>query len=584
MPADENSTIAANRPENGASDGAVRLLRLADLAAELENHRIEAEARDLAGRIAEGRFYVACIGQFKRGKSTLINVLIGDPVLPVGFTPITAIPTVVRFGKRRRARIQVQDGSSRDINVSDLGQYVSEECNPENVKGVRGAEVFVPSPLLAGGMCFVDTPGLGSVFTGNTAATQAFIPHIDAALVVIGAEPPLAGEELSLVESVGRQAQDLIIVLNKADRATAEERAAAASFAERQLVKRLGRQVDAVLQVSAVQQLEMRHQDQELQCDWQKLVASLQALVAKSGRQLIDSACERGITRLSEQLLAVIREEREALQRPIEVSELRIVAMKATIAQAEQSLRDLGYLFMAEQQRLSDFLVARHKAFVASVESRAREQLAEAIGPLRYGSGPAYRRRIMEKAQEITRLHLLPWLGPEQNEGEQRYRQVSRRFIDMGNEFLQKLADSGIPDLARMPNALDFETGFRVRSRFTFEDYKQVARPVSPLVWLGDFVLVAVGARSVITRRADALLQRMIEVNSTRVHSDILDRLQESRTRLEVEIRKLLHEVSRIAEQALANSKALRDQGAPVVDAALRKLDLLEQQVIDVAS
>ena len=79
----------------------------------------------------------------------------------------------------------------------------NEECNPENKKAVEAAEVFVPSTLLSSGMCFVDTPGLGSVFTGNTAATHAFIPHIDAALVVVGADPPIAGEELALVETVG---------------------------------------------------------------------------------------------------------------------------------------------------------------------------------------------------------------------------------------------------------------------------------------------------------------------------------------------------------------------------------------------
>jgi len=101
---------------------------------------------------------------------------------PVGFTPVTAVPTVIRFGNRRRARVQVEDGSWQEVNVSDLDQYVSEEFNPENTKRVRGVEVFLSSSLLAGGMCFVDTPGLGSIFTGNTAATQAFIPHIDAAL------------------------------------------------------------------------------------------------------------------------------------------------------------------------------------------------------------------------------------------------------------------------------------------------------------------------------------------------------------------------------------------------------------------
>jgi ribosome biogenesis GTPase A len=111
-------------------DGAARLLRLALLAGEMGSSRIADEARGLASRISEGRFYVACVGQFKRGKSTLINALIGDPVLPVGFTPVTAVPTVIRFGDQRKARIQVEDGSWQGVTVSDLNQYVSEECNP----------------------------------------------------------------------------------------------------------------------------------------------------------------------------------------------------------------------------------------------------------------------------------------------------------------------------------------------------------------------------------------------------------------------------------------------------------------------
>ena len=73
-------------------DGATRLLRLATLGEELGTNRVAEEARELAARISEGRFYVACIGQFKRGKSTLINALIGEPVLPVGFIPVTAVP------------------------------------------------------------------------------------------------------------------------------------------------------------------------------------------------------------------------------------------------------------------------------------------------------------------------------------------------------------------------------------------------------------------------------------------------------------------------------------------------------------
>ena len=157
-------------------DGASRLLRLGGLAQELGAEPVAQEARELAARVSEGRFYVACLGQFKRGKSTLLNALVGHEVVPAGFVPVTAVPTVLRFGNELHARVRMRDGSWRDIAIPDLKEYVTEELNPENKKAVEGAEVFVPSTLLSSGMCFVDTPGLGSVFSGNTATTQAFIP------------------------------------------------------------------------------------------------------------------------------------------------------------------------------------------------------------------------------------------------------------------------------------------------------------------------------------------------------------------------------------------------------------------------
>ena len=133
----------------------------------------------------------------------------------------------------------------------------------------------------------------------------------------------------------------------------------------------------------------------------------MQRLVEESGRQLIYSACERGLSGLSEQLLAVISEEREALQRPLEESGKRIAGMKTMIAEAERSLRELGYLFMAEQQHLSDLFVDRHKAFLAGTLPLANQEFERAIPRLRGGPGPRYRRlegEIRKLLHEVSRM------------------------------------------------------------------------------------------------------------------------------------------------------------------------------------
>jgi len=457
----------------------------------------------------------------------------------------------------------------------DLKEYVTEELNPENKKAVEGAEVFVPSPLLSSGMCFVDTPGLGSVFTGNSATTQAFIPHIDAALVVVGADPPIAGEELALVEAIGKQVQDLILIINKADRTSDPERAAAARFTREILEKRLHRPMGEVFEVSAAERMESRGPLR----DWEKLLASLHHLVEDSGRNLVRAACDRGLQRLSEQLLAIIDEDRAALQRPIEESERRIALMKETISEAERSMRELDYLFMAELHRISDLFGERHRRFFRSAWTESEREFDEELPFVPLGFGPRYRRRVMRLAQEISRRKVEPWLKPEQEEGERQYRAVALRFVEMGNNFLKKLADAGLSELTRMPHALDPERGLRVRSMFYFEDFIGTAQPASPLRWLADIILPLVGARKLIANEGRVFLRHLLEVNSSRVQNDVLNRIQDSRGRLEAEIRKLLHEISRIAVQALDRARKVKEEGAPAVESAIERLDRLEQEV-----
>jgi hypothetical protein len=330
-----------------------------------------------------------------------------------------------------------------------------------------------------------------------------------------------------------------------------------------------------VFEVSAAERMENRGPLR----DWEKLLASLHHLVEDSGRNLVRAACDRGLQRLSEQLLAIISEDRDALQRPIEESERRIELMRETINEAERSMRELNFLFMAEQQRISDLFVERHKRFFHSAWTESEKEFDEELLSVPLGFGPHYRRRVMRLAQEVSRRRVMPWLRPEQEEGERQYSAVALRFVEMGNNFLRKLAGAGLSELTRMPHALDPEKGLRVRSKFIFEDFIGTAQPPSPLRWLADIFLPLVGGRKLITKDAREFLEHLLEVNSSRVQNDVLNRIQESRERLEVEIRKLLHEVSRIAEQALDRARKVKEEGAPAVQSAIERLNRIEQDI-----
>jgi dynamin family protein len=553
-----------------------RLLRIATIAEGFNDDRIRDDARSVADRVAEGRFFVACVGQFKRGKSTLLNALVGESILPSALIPVTTVPTILRFGERCQARVRLRNGEWTDIGADDIEEYVTEARNPENRKGVAALEVFVPSPLLRAGMCFVDTPGLGSVFTGNTAATHAFLPHIDAAIVVIGADPPIAGDELTLVESVAKEVPDILFVLNKADRATEHEREVAVSFARRVLEERLRRPVPSIFEISALERLNGRGSPR----DWDQLVDRLKELVQRSGQHLVRDAADRSVRRLCAQLLTIGSEERIALIRPFEESEQRIKQLREVVSHAEQSLNDLGLLFSGEQQRLSKTLGDRRDGFLKSVRSTAHEELRSAMASLPRTHGPRYRRSAMQAAQGISRRHTMPWLEGEQQNAEKAYCQITKRFTDLANGFLAQARHLGSAEMAYLPKELESGQDFRTDSEFRFYEYIELASPASPLRYVADLLLGLVFAHSVIAADAHEFLDRLLETNSERVRNDLEHRVTESRRHLEAEIRAMLRELSAVAERALARARTAHAAGKAAVELSLQRLAAVEAELV----
>ncbi len=534
------------------------------LAEEAGAEDIVAEAAALRGRLAEGRFHVACLGQLKRGKSTLLNALVGEPVLPVGVVPVTSALTILRHGAERTARVTFGDGGSRTVDLRDVGAYVAEEHNPENAKGVAAVEVTLPSPLLASGTCLVDTPGVGSVFAGNTAVTREFLPHVDAAIVVLGADPPMSGEELAMIEVVARETRAILAVLNKADRLSASDLAEARAFAARVIAGRVGRDVP-LFEVSATERVALGPTR-----EWATFEHALEAIARTSGDELVLRAHARGLRRLADQLLADLDEQIGALTRPREASERRIEALRAAGRDAERSLRDLAPLFDAEQRALAKTFDEQRRRLLAAAPAEARAELdrgVDALGDDRH----RLRERAAELARTIAAQRVERWAAEVEPLGEALYRQATERFVALVGSVVERLGASADPDLGGLPREVVPASGFRAKRRFHFHDLLTLQEP-SVVTRLADAVRTRGALVDAVKKGAGEYLERLVSTNSARIANDLAERVQESRRGVEAELSTMLRDTVAAAERSLERAQQRHRDGERAVQAELGRL------------
>jgi len=166
---------------------------------------------------------VAILGQFKAGKSSFINSLIGRQLLPVGVIPVTTVITRIRYGPRERAVVLHYDGSTEEIPLESIEEYTSESKNPGNEKDVDLVDIELSSLDGYAGLRLVDTPGLGSVFKYHVETSKNWLPEVGAALLAISADRPLSDNDLALIRELMQYTPRIVLLLTKADLLSAEQ-------------------------------------------------------------------------------------------------------------------------------------------------------------------------------------------------------------------------------------------------------------------------------------------------------------------------------------------------------------------------
>jgi GTP-binding protein EngB required for normal cell division len=138
-------------------------------------------------------------------------------VLPVGVTPITAVPTRITFGESPEVEVSLANQNPEHFDVSRLPEFATEQLNAGNVKRVTKIVVRLPSPRLREGILFVDTPGLGSLATRGAAETLAYLPRCDLGVVLIDAGSALTQDDLHTIHLLYEAAIPATVLLSKAD-------------------------------------------------------------------------------------------------------------------------------------------------------------------------------------------------------------------------------------------------------------------------------------------------------------------------------------------------------------------------------
>lgn len=326
---------------------------------DLSDSLISTELAVVRADLAATQFTVGVFGLIKRGKSTLLNALIGREVSAMRVTPETAVPVYVSYGETPEAIVHFADGSQKHIAVEEVPTYTSQRQNPQNTRGVTYVEQQVPVGFLRNGTRLIDTPGLDDAEADEvyTERTLQELDIVDAGVVVFLSPPTVGATEMGfLTDVVSRDLKKTFLVCNMFpqhfhDKETRNE---VLNYIGRRIVeasRKAGRGGEVrVYPVCAIEAWEARQTD-DIDM-WKRsgadgLLRALENYLSDvAGKQVLEEAADR-IAKAAEMAKAEVQVRQQLLEDPAKLDTYR--------AQVDTNIRELeGQFDRAVSRTLAD--------------------------------------------------------------------------------------------------------------------------------------------------------------------------------------------------------------------------------------
>ncbi len=226
-PGGDVTPASTGQPVSGAPDLTALVGSLGAFAADTGRADLAARLEQTRARLLDPDVRVIVVGEFKQGKSKLINALVNAPACPVDDDIATSVPTSVGYAEEPSAWVvtNIEDAGQpsgatverRQVPLEDLSEYVSERGNPGNERRIVSAEVLLPRDILKGGLKLVDSPGVGGLDSSNALATLSALSSAHAVLLVSDASQEYTEPEVQFLKHAMRISPNVAAVLAKTD-------------------------------------------------------------------------------------------------------------------------------------------------------------------------------------------------------------------------------------------------------------------------------------------------------------------------------------------------------------------------------
>lgn len=343
------------------------------------------ELTTLQLRLTEGRFHLAVLGQFKRGKSTLLNALLGDDLLPTDILPVTAIPTFISYGAEVSVRIFFTNQPDATVFTPSgdksltvfLQDYVTESGNPHNQRQVARVEISHPSELLKQGVVLIDTPGIGSTLKHNTEVAHQFLPQCDAALFLVSPDPPITEMELDYLEQIKLHLPRTFYLLNKIDFLEEQDRLASLRFLAEQL-RRFYDSDPQIMPISARKGLQARLEGDAVgwkQSGMQLVEKNLVDFFVREKQQILHQALARRTEDLFNTVIMQLQLSLSALKLPEDELHWRLDQFRQSLPEIEREQQAAADVLAGDLKRV----IARLGEEIETLRAQAKQQILEKI-------------------------------------------------------------------------------------------------------------------------------------------------------------------------------------------------------------